>query len=47
MDQQKNYRIKYKSRVTSEYEELLNRWDGEITRDNERCIIGLEFNRKI
>jgi hypothetical protein len=24
------------SRVTSEYDELLNRWDGEITRHNER-----------
>jgi hypothetical protein len=36
MDRQKNYRVRYMSRVTSEYEKLLSHLDGEIMRDIER-----------
>jgi hypothetical protein len=29
-----------------QYEKSLSRWDGEMMRDNERWIIGLEFSKK-
>jgi hypothetical protein len=42
----KNYQVRYMSRVTSEYEKSWSRWDGEMVRDNERWVIGLEFSKK-
>jgi hypothetical protein len=33
------------SRVISEYDKSLSRWDDEITKDNDRWIIELEFTK--